>query len=173
MQLGLTRDGGRSFAPVKRVHADRWRINACPHRGGSAGIDVQGQIYATWYTEGTEGQPTILFSTSRNGKRFSSPQRLDTSRGFIPDHVRMAIDTAGRAVVVWEDSTAVHRRVLLRSTTDGGRTFNPVQSLSSALKAYAPDVAVSSTDEFVVVWYEEQFPLTKTVIQTIQLNNSK
>lgn len=173
MQLGFSRDGGRSFAPITRVHADRWRINACPHRGGSAGIDAQGRIYTTWYTESTKGQPAILFATSRDGKRFSSPMRLDTSRGSIPDHVRMAIDTAGRAVVVWEDSTAVHRRVLLRSTTDCGRTFSPVQSLSLALKAYAPDVAASPAGGFVVAWHEEQFPLTKTVIQTIQLNDSK
>ena len=173
MQLGFSRDGGHSFAPLTRVHADRWRINACPHRGGSTGVDTQGRIYATWYTEGTQGQPAILFATSRDGKRFSSPQRLDTSRGSIPDHVRMATDTAGRAVVVWEDSTAVHRRVLLRSTTDGGRTFSPVRSLSSALKAYAPDITVSHSGEFVVIWHEEQFPLTKTVVQTIQLNDGK
>ena len=155
------------------MHADRWRINACPHRGGSAGIDAQGRIYTTWYTEGTKGQPAILFAVSLDGKRFSSPQRLDTSHGSIPDHVRMAIDTAGRAVVVWEDSTAVHRRVLLRSTTDGGRTFSPMRSLSPTLKAYAPDVAVSYDGEFVVIWHEEQFPLTKTIIQTIQLNDGK
>jgi hypothetical protein len=85
----------------------------------------------------------------------------------------MALDTAGRAVVVWEDSTVVHHRVLLRYSTNGSQTFSPVWNLSSALKAYAPDVAVSPTGEFVVVWHEEQFPLTKTVIQTIRLHDGK
>ena len=173
MEFRLSKDGGLSFLPATRVHEDRWQINACPHRGGSTGIDAQGRVYASWYTEGAERQPAILFAMSKDGKRFSSPRRLDTSHGSIPDHVQMAIDTAGRAVVVWEDSTAVYRRVLLRYTTNGGQTFSPVRSLSSALKAYAPDVAVSPAGEFVVVWHEEQFPSTKTVIQTIQLPDSK
>jgi hypothetical protein len=81
----------------------------------------------------------------------------------------MAVDGAGRTVVVWEDSTAVRRRVFLRYTTDDGRTFSPVQSLSPALKAYAPDVAASPTGGFVVVWHEEQFPVIKTVIQPLYL----
>ncbi len=169
MTFRLSSDGGVSFSPATRVHDDQWKINACPHRGGSVGIDSQGHVYTTWYTEGAKQQPAILFATSKDGKRFSLPTRLDSSRGSIPDHVRMATDPAGRAVVVWEDSTAVHRRVLLRYTTDGGRTFSPVQSLSSALKAYAPDLAVSPSGAFVIAWHEEQFPLTKTVIQTIQL----
>ena len=173
MQFGFSHDGGLSFAPPRRVHVDRWQLNACPHRGGSTGIDARGRIYATWYTEGEKRQPAILFAVSQDGKRFSAPQRLDSSRSSIPDHVRMAIDKAGHAVVVWEDSTAVHRRVLWRSTTDGGRTFSPVRSLSSALKAYAPDVTASSTGGFVVAWHEEQFPVVKTVAQTIQLNDSK
>ena len=83
--------------------------------------------------------------------------------------VQMVIDAAVCAVVVWEDATAVHRRVLLRYSTNGGQTFSPVQSLSAALKAYAPDVAVSPTGECVIAWYEEQFPLTNTTIQTIRL----
>jgi hypothetical protein len=173
MELRLSKNGGLSFLPVTRVHEDHWQINACPHRGGSTGINAQGRVYASWYTEGAGRQPAILFAVSKDGKQFSSPQRLDTSHGSIPDHVQMAIDTAGRAVVVWEDSTAVHRRVLLRYSTNGGQIFSPVRNLSSALKAYAPDVAFSPTGEFVVVWHEEQFPLTKTVIQAIQLHDGK
>ena len=102
-----------------------------------------------------------------------APQRLDASTGSIPDHVRMAVDAAGRGVIVWEDSTAVRRRVLLRPTTDGGRTFGPVQSLSPALKAYAPDVAVSPTGGFVAVWHEEQFPVIKTVVQPLHFKDGK
>jgi hypothetical protein len=130
-------------------------------------------VYAAWYTEGAKRRPAVLFAVSQDGKRFSAPRRLDTSRGSIPDHVRMAIDRAGRAVVVWEDSTAVRRRVLWRSTVDGGQTFSPEQSLSSALKAYAPDVTASPAGGFVVAWHEEQFPVVKTVVQTLQLNDSK
>jgi hypothetical protein len=89
--------------------------------------------------------------------------------GSVPDHVRLAVNRAGAVVVVWEDSTAVRRRVKLRLSIDGGKVFAEAQSLSTAIKAYAPDVAVTPTGDFVVVWHEEQFPLTKTLIQALRV----
>jgi hypothetical protein len=83
------------------------------------------------------------------------------------------VDAGGRALIVWEDATAVRRRVLLRYTTDGGETLGPIQVLSQAIKAYAPSIAISQRGEFVVVWHEEQFPITKTVIQSIRLDDAQ
>jgi hypothetical protein len=111
---------------------------ACPHRGGSIAADARGRLYAVWYTEGAEGRPDLLFATSADGRRFSAPRRLHTATGSIPDHVRLAVDGAGRAVIVWEDSTAVRRRVIMRTTLDGGRTPSPPQTLTQAVKAFAP-----------------------------------
>lgn len=172
MVLGLSRDGGRTFAPATLVHADGWHITACPHRGGSVGLDGQGRFYVTWYTEGAQEQPSLRFTTSDDGRHFAAPTRLDTSTTSIPDHVRMAVDATGRAVVVWEDATAVRRRVLLRYTLDGGRTLSPIQVLSQAIKAYTPDITVLPTGGFAVVWHEEQFPHTMTVVQPIRLDNT-
>lgn len=170
MVLASSRDGAGSFAGPELVHADGWKINACPHRGGALGIDGQGRTFVTWYTEGPRGQPAVLLAVSPDGRRFTLPRRLDESTTSIPDHVRMAVDTAGRVIIVWEDATAVRQRILLRYSSDGGRTLSPVQVLSTALNAYAPDVAVSGPGEFVVVWHEKAFPLTKTVLQPLRLN---
>jgi len=169
MVLSLSRDGGRAFAPSTLVHADRWRIAACPHRGGTVGIDGQGRIWLGWYTEGTEEAPRLLFTVSPDGQQFAPPTRLDTSTTSIPDHLRMAVDAGGRAVIVWEDAPAVRRRVLLRYTVDGGQTLSPVHTLSQAIKASAPAVAVAPTGDFVVVWHEEHFPSLKTVVQPLRL----
>jgi len=81
----------------------------------------------------------------------------------------MAVHPDGRAAIVWEDSTAVRRRILLRYTADGGRTLSPIQALSSAIKAYAPDIAIARDGSFVVAWHEEQFPFVKTVVQTVRI----
>jgi len=170
MVLGFSRDSGRAFASVAQVHADRWQIAACPHRGGTVGMDRAGHLYVTWYTEGTKEEPSLLFAVSTDGQRFTPPTRFDQATASIPDHPRMAVDAAGRAVVVWEDATAVRRRVLLRYTADGGATLSPIHTLSQAIKAYAPHVAVSPTGDFIVVWHEEQFPAIKTVVQPVQLD---
>ena len=41
--------------------------------------------------------------------------------------------------------------------------------LSTAIKAYAPDIAVARDGSFVVAWHEEQFPYTKTVVQIARI----
>jgi len=169
MVVGMSRDGGRSFGPATLVHADRWKIAACPHRGGSIALDGRGRVYLAWYTEGTDGQPRMLFAASPDGRRFGAPIRVNTSVGSVPDQVRLAADVAGRVVIVWEDATAVRRRVLVRYSLDGGRTLSPPQPISQAIKAYAPDVTAAPNGDFVVAWHEEEFPGLKTVIQTLRL----
>ena len=167
MAISLSRDGGRTFAPPARVHDDGWHITACPHRGGQVALDARGRLYTAWYTEGRRGVPTMLFATSADGQRFSPPRRLDASTSSVPDHLRLAINGAGGVLVAWEDATAVRRRILARASADGGRTFGPVQTLSRAIKAYAPDVKALPSGEFAVAWHEEQFPHTKTIVQTV------
>ena len=54
MVFALSRDGGSSFGDAALVHPDRWRIDACPHRGGVVGFDGRGRIHVAWYTEGPE-----------------------------------------------------------------------------------------------------------------------
>jgi hypothetical protein len=163
MVLARSFDGGRTVAgPTTRVHADNWKIPACPHRGGSVAIDGRGRVHVVWYTEGTRNEPDVLYATSADGVRFNAPRRVHVSSTSIPDHVRLAVDAGGRAVIVWEDSTAVRRRVLMREAT--ARGLGAVQVLSQAVKAYAPDVVMSAAGEPIVAWHEEQFPQTKTVI---------
>jgi hypothetical protein len=173
MVLGLSADGGRTFAPPVPVHADGWKITACPHRGGQVAVDGRGRISAVWYTEGRDDAPRVLFATAPKGGRFGAPSRLDRSAGAIPDHVRLAADGQAQLAVVWEESTAVRRRVLLRGSRDGGRTFDPVRVVSRAIKAYAPGVTAGRSGEFVLAWHEEQFPHTKTVVQHVRLSEAR
>jgi hypothetical protein len=163
MVLSRSDDGGRTFAAATLVHADRWKITACPHRGGQVAADARGRLYAVWYTEGTQGRPDVLLAVAPDGRRFGRPQRVHTATGSVPDHPRLAVDNAGRGIVVWEDSTAVRRRILLRSVVQGGRSLGPARTLSPAIKAWAPAVAVVPGG-FLVAWHEEQFPAIKTVV---------
>jgi hypothetical protein len=173
MVLAVSRDGGRTFGTPALVHADGWKIAACPHRGGSVATDGRGRLHAVWYTEGAAGRPDLLFASSGDGRRFSTPRRLHTAPGSIPDHVRLAFDADGRGIVVWEDATAVRRRIVMRTTLDGGRTLSPPRTLTQAVKAFAPDVVAAGSGRFIMVWHEEAFPSIKTVIQITQLEKTR
>jgi hypothetical protein len=165
MVLSRSSDGGRSFAPAELVHADRWKITACPHRGGTVATDARGRRYALWYTERND-TPEILLAVAEDGGRFGAPRLVHTAAGSVPDQPRLALAADGRGIVVWEDATAVRRRILLRRIGDGGRTLGPVRVLSQAVKAWAPEVAVAR-DGFVVAWNEERFPTTVTVVHRV------
>ena len=173
MVLAVSRDGGRTFGDATLVSADHWKINACPHRGGAVGLDAKGRVYMSWYTEGSDIRPDLKFAVSTDGRRFGPPKRLHTSATAIPDQARMAVDPAGRAVIVWEESTAVRRRILLRYTLDAGRTLSPIRVLSTAIKAYAPDIAFAPDGSFLVAWHEEQFPFLKTVVQPARIPKAR
>ena len=173
MVMAVSRDGGRTFGDPTLVSADHWKINACPHRGGAVGLDAKGRVYMSWYTEGSDIRPDLKFAVSTDGQRFGPPRRLHTSATSIPDQARMAVDPAGRAVIVWEESTAVRRRILLRYTLDEGRTLSPVRVLSSAIKAYSPDIAFAPDGSFLVAWHEEQFPFLKTIVQPVLLPKTR
>jgi hypothetical protein len=74
---------------------------------------------------------------------------------------------SGRAAVIWEDATAVRRRVLVRMSSGGGTRFGAPRSLSLAIKAFAPDVAVTPDGRFLVAWHEERFPFLYTIVEPL------
>lgn len=169
MMLALSSDDGATFAPAARVHDDGWVMPACPHRGGGVGIDGRGRVHAAWYTERADGRPGLFYVSSDDGRRFTAPQRIDASDGSIPDHVAIAVQPDGTVLVVWEDSTAVRRRVLARASRDGGATFGDIEQLSTAMKAWAPSVAIAPDGGFVVAWNEEAFPVTRSAAVRVQV----
>jgi len=76
------------------------------------------------------------------------------------------VEREGRAVIVREYSTAVRRRILVRYKTEEGRTLSPIHTLSSAIKAREPDIALGRDGSFMVA---EQFPSVKTVVRAVRL----
>lgn len=165
-------DGGRTFSSPVIVGHDGWVFPGCPHRPASLGVDRQGRLYVVWYTEGADETPAIYLAYSDDqGETFSTKQKLNVSKGTFPDHPQMAVDTAGRVIVVWEEQSPVRREVVVRVSLDRGRTFTATQKLNER-KGQSPAVDVNAQGLAVLAWMEHAMPGHKMVVQTLQLPGS-
>jgi len=72
---------------------------------------------------------------------------------------------------------SIRPTVLALAVVPGGTevvgTLSPIRVLSTAIKAYAPDIAFTPDGSFLVAWHEEQFPFLKTVVQPVLLPKTR
>jgi len=147
-----SRDGGRTFAPMTRVHQDGWAINGCPDDGPAMAVDAAGTVHMVWPTllNGTDG--TLLYATAAAGKAFGRPIRVPTLGSPKPSHPQIAIDGAGVPVIAWDEvRDGVRRAAFGRASIGRGPiTFGPIATLSDESGAYPVLAAVP--DGLVAVW---------------------
>ncbi|MDP3089988.1 MAG: sialidase family protein [Nitrospira sp.] len=163
-----TDDGGTFAAPVIVGH-DRWVFPGCPHRPASVGTDRQGRLYVVWYTEGSDETPSIYLAYSDDkGETFSPKQKLNLSKGTFPDHPQMAVDPAGRLVIVWEEQSPVRREIVMSVSLDRGQTFSAPQKLNDK-KGQTPSLSINAQGLAALAWMEHAMPAHRIVVQTIQM----
>ncbi|MFO0766883.1 MAG: sialidase family protein [Nitrospiraceae bacterium] len=166
-------DGGETFEAPVIVGHDQWVFPACPHRPASMGVDREGRLYVVWYTEGTDEIPSVYLAYSDDrGKTFSEKRTLNTARNTFPDHPQLAVDPAGRVVVIWEEQAPVKRDVVVSVSTDRGQSFTAPFKVNER-KSQTPVVAVNGRGEFAMAWIEHGMPGHKMVVQTLRLPEVK
>lgn len=161
-------DGGEHFESPVIVGHDRWVFPACPHRPASMGVDAQGRLYVVWYTEGTDETPAVYIAMSDDrGQTFSPKRQLNIAKNTFPDHPQIAVDPAGRVVVIWEEQAPVKRDVVISVSTDRGETFTAPQKVNEK-KSQTPVVAANAKGQFVLAWLEHGMPGHKMVVQPVR-----
>ena len=147
-----SRDGGRTFAPMTRVHQDGWAINGCPDDGPAMAVDASGTVHMVWPTLLNGADGTLLYATAAAGKPFGKPIRVPTLGSPKPSHPQIAIDGAGQPVIAWDEVRDGVRRPALGKASNGRGpvTFGPIVVLSEESGAYPVVAAVP--DGLVAVW---------------------
>jgi hypothetical protein len=94
----VTRHDGKAWRKPAPVHADNWKIGACPVNGPA--ITARGNdVLVAWYTEAT-GAPTVQLARSTDaGDTFATPVVVDTGTA-VRGRVAVALD-AQQAWVAW------------------------------------------------------------------------
>ncbi len=113
------------WSPSKIVHADNWKLNACPTN--AAAVAAKGdRVAVAWYTSAQNNpRVQVAFSTD-GGISFGKPVVVSTGHAF--GYTSLALDDQGNAVVSWlEQGGAQGTRVLARSVAAGGTTGPVIQ----------------------------------------------
>lgn len=96
---------GKVWSKPARVHADDWKMPACPVNGPS--VAAQGDtVVVAWYTAAGDTPVVKLARSNDGGKTFAEPVALDTGMA-VQGRVAVAIDTQ-QVWTVWlrEDAGA-------------------------------------------------------------------
>lgn len=103
--IHAVRFDGNAWSKPARVHADDWKMPACPVNGPS--VAAQGNaVVVAWYTAAGDTPAVKLVRSNDGGKTFAEPVALDTGMA-VQGRVAVAID-ARQVWIVWlrEDAGA-------------------------------------------------------------------
>jgi hypothetical protein len=110
-------------------------------------------VYVVWSEStqsSTDNNYDIYFKASSDGgKTFGRSINLSDNPSFS-EHPQIAA-VENNVYVVWTDNTSGHKEVLFRMSTDQGKAFGKVLTISDEnTNAYHPEITASGTNVFVI-----------------------
>lgn len=144
----VRRVAGRWTRPAL-VHADNWRINACPVNGPA--VDTRSnRVAVAWFTAASDSARVKVAFSANGGARFTPPVRVDD--GSPAGRVDVQLLGDGSALVSWIERTGGDTaEVRLRRVRENG-TAGPAMTIarSSAARASGfPRMAVAGQTAFL------------------------
>ncbi|HET8769961.1 MAG TPA: sialidase family protein [Gemmatimonadaceae bacterium] len=146
-------DGGATFGPAERVHADDWVFEACPHAGPSLITDSTGRPHIAWWT-GREGRSGVWYARADEQGRFGTPVALSEMGAMRPVHVQLAVE-GDIVAAAWDDAMTPVPRVMVRVSHDGGASFGAPAVLSAAGEAALFPVIGLVNGRLTVAWTQK------------------
>jgi hypothetical protein len=137
---------GKVWSTPKRVHADEWKMPACP---------VNGPAVAAWYTAANDRPAVKLAASADGGASFAAPVVVDEGDAVL-GRVAIAID-ANQAWVLWmREQSGQQTLQLARYTLDLSKRLQQVELAKIAGKGRAtgfPKIALRDGVAHIV-WTE-------------------
>ncbi len=116
-------------------------------------------VYSKGIALGNTGYPEVFYLNSSDfGGTWSMPETLSVNDSITSDEAVIGADQQGNLYVVWRDGKygsvdGFHATMILRKSTDNGKSWSNEQILSYAPMAIAPTIATNDSD-ILVGWNE-------------------
>lgn len=138
----------------RAVHADDWRINACPVNGPA--LSARGRDVAiAWFTAtNNQGRAYVAFSSDA-GRTFGAPIRVDD--GTTLGRVDVELLPDGSAAASWIELTEQRAHFRLRRVERSGARSAPVtiSGIGSGRNSGYPRMALGG-DELILAWTDTE-----------------
>jgi hypothetical protein len=143
-----------------RVHADEWKINACPVNGPQ--IDALGQRAVTgWFTAAQEkGRAYVAFSDD-GGVTFDRPVQIDDGKPI--GRLDVVLLDAETALVTWLEQTAAGGEIRARRVSRNGRVHEAMKIATSSTSRAAGFARIARAGRDVYFSWTEQNAKSKRV----------
>jgi hypothetical protein len=163
-EVAVSRDGGKTFSERVKVSGTRWVLDGCPLK--PTALAAEGQSLHTAVFNGAEQPSGVLYSRSTDGGRTFEPAIKLHTEAAVSDAPSL-VATKRAVYAFWHGKAGGERRVYSRISTDGGKTFGPVQELSAPAGANGyPAGAALPDGRAVLVWQQGEQILATTVEPT-------
>lgn len=157
---------GRWHGPAF-VHADRWKINACPVNGPALAASGD-RVALAWFTaEGDEPRVNVAFSRDA-GKSWGAPIRVDEAGSL--GRVDSAMLDDGRAVVLWMEHLERGSELRARVVHPDGRR-EPYVTVSTTTSDRQSGYArmVRRGNDLIFAWVSTKpTPQVKTAVASVR-----
>jgi len=143
--IGKLTDGADNFGSrVNITNIDSDQVNPV------IAIDSADKIYVTWQ-DNRNGEWDIYVSTSTDGSSWSAARKITdpNSDQVNPD---MALDSSGKAYIVWEDDSNNNSDIYIASSSNGFLSKSTSQITYNEANQSSPAIAVDSAMTVYVVW---------------------
>lgn len=150
----VVRQVGRVWTEPARVHADDWKIAACPVNGPAIAARDR-RVVVAWFTGAGDTARVNLAFSDDGGATFGAPVRVDD--GNPAGRVDVILVEDGAAVVSWVENLGDRAEVRVRRVREGGErggAREPAVTIaqSTAARASGFPHMVATKDEVVFAW---------------------
>lgn len=155
--ISLTRWSSTGWTRGAVIHADNWRIEACPVNGPA--IDASGdRVAVAWFTAARDTARVYLARSADAGLNFGEPIRID--EGNPVGRVDVELDDQGGTIVSWmEFASEQQADVRVRRVgPDGVLAESRVVARTSGARASGFPRMTARGDDLLFAWTEAGTP---------------
>lgn len=171
--LRKSMDRGKTFAAPVVISDDGWQVPSCPHSGPSIGRDSRGWLHVTWFTLGrTEREAGIYYSVSSDGGKSFQARRL-VHANTAPEilYSTLAVGSDDTVYLAWSNlDNSSKAQVFLRTLSDDGRSWGPIQQLSNAKGNAGRPVLAVSKNQLHLAWTEIHGEESRVVLRSAMVS---